>query len=101
MPPVTLALLVANIAVYLLEGSLPLDTFALWPPGSFDSHFQPWQLVTYAFLHGGTTHILFNMLALYMFGGEIERLFGQRFYILYYFGCVVSAALLHLVITAW
>ena len=101
MPPVTLALLIANVGIYLMEGALPLDSFALWPPGSFESKFQPWQLVTYAFLHGGFTHIFFNMLALYMFGGEIERLFGSRFYLLYYTGCVVSAALLHLVITAW
>ncbi len=101
MPPVTLGLLIANVAVFLMEGLLPLDTFALWPPGSFESRFQPWQLVTYAFLHGGFTHIFFNMLALYMFGGQIERLYGPRFFALYYMGCVVSAALVHLVITAW
>ena len=101
MPPVTLALLVANVGVFLLEGLLPLDTFALWPPGGFDSRFQAWQLVTYAFLHGGLMHLFFNMLALYMFGGQIERLYGPRFYLLYYFGCVVSAALVHLVITTW
>jgi membrane associated rhomboid family serine protease len=101
MPPVTLTLLIANVAVFLMEGLLPLDVFALWPPGSFDSRFQPWQLVTYAFLHGGVTHIFFNMLALYMFGGQIERLYGPRFYLLFYSGCVVSAALMHLVITAW
>jgi membrane associated rhomboid family serine protease len=41
------------------------------------------------------------MLALYMFGGQIERLYGPRFYLLFYSGCVVSAALMHLVITAW
>ena len=45
-------------------------------------------------------HIFFNMLALYMFGGEIERLFGSRFYALYYFACVVSAAICHLIVTA-
>jgi len=101
MPPVTLALLIANVAVFVMEGVLPLDVFALWPPGSFESRFQPWQLVTYAFLHGGLMHIFFNMLALYMFGGQIERLYGPRFFLLYYFGCVVSAALVHLVITAW
>jgi membrane associated rhomboid family serine protease len=101
MPPVTLTLLIANVAVFLMEGMLPLEAFALWPPGSFDSRFQPWQLVTYAFLHGGITHIFFNMLALYMFGGQIERLYGPRFFLLYYFGCVVSAALVHLVVTSW
>jgi membrane associated rhomboid family serine protease len=103
MPPVTQWLLIANVAIYVLESSGMFNAagFALWPPGGFESRFAPWQLVTYSFLHGGLTHIFFNMLALYMFGGEIERLFGSRFYAMYYFACVVAAAILHLVITAW
>src|SRR3954463_2893470 len=76
------------------------EPFALWPPGGFESRFEPWQLVTYSFLHANTAHIFFNMLALYMFGGEIERLFGSRFYTQYYLACVVAAALCHLIITA-
>ena len=101
--PVTQALLIANIGVFLLEasGMVRLDAFALWPPGGFGSNFEPWQLVTYAFLHGGLTHILFNMLGLYMFGSEIERLFGSRFYAAYYLGCVVSAAICHIVVTSF
>jgi membrane associated rhomboid family serine protease len=103
MMPVTQGLLFANIAVFLLEasGMMSLGAFALWPPGGFESNFQPWQLVTYAFLHGGLSHIFFNMLGLYMFGSEIERLFGSRFYAAYYVGCVVSAALCHLAVTAF
>jgi membrane associated rhomboid family serine protease len=103
MPPVTQTLLFANIAVYLAAGLglVPLDALALWPPGGFESRFEPWQLVTYAFLHGGFAHIFFNMLGLYMFGSEVERLFGSRFYAAYYFGCVVSAALTHLAVTSW
>ena len=100
VPPVTLALLIANVAVFLL-GIPPYSDFALWPPGGFDSRFEPWQLVTYSFLHGGFAHIFFNMFALYMFGSEIERLFGSRFYGCYYFACVVAAAITHLVSTAW
>lgn len=102
LPPGTQWLLIANVAVFFLTGSgaLPFEPFALWPPGGFDSQFQPWQLVTYSFLHGGLGHIFFNMLALYMFGGEIERLFGTRYYLCYYFACVVTAALTHLVATA-
>jgi len=100
VPPVTLSLLIANVAAYLL-GIAPYSEFALWPPGGFDSRFEPWQLVTYSFLHGGFTHIFFNMFALYMFGGEIERLFGSRFYALYYFAAVVTAAITHLIISAW
>ena len=103
MAPVTQALLIANVGVYVLEmaGIVSLGAFALWPPGGFDSHFEPWQVVTYAFLHGSLAHIFFNMLGLYMFGSEVERLFGSRFYLAYYFGCVVSAALCHLAVTAW
>lgn len=100
VPPVTLWLLIGNVAVFLL-GIPPYSDFALWPPGGFDSRFEPWQLVTYSFLHGGFAHIFFNMFALYMFGSEIERLFGSRFYALYYVAAVVAAALTHLVSTAW
>ena len=98
--PVTQALLVANVLAYLLlEGSgLPvLEWFALWPPS--DPRFEAWQIVTYGFLHGSTMHIAFNMIALYTFGAAIERLFGSRFYLLYYFACVVSAAVCHLIVT--
>ena len=103
MPPVTQALLIANVAIYLLQagGVLALGELALWPPEGFGSQFEPWQLVTYAFLHGSLTHIAFNMLGLYMFGAEIERLFGSRFFALYYLACVVAAAVSHLVVTSW
>jgi membrane associated rhomboid family serine protease len=103
LPPATQWLIIANVAVFLLQGSglIPEGIFELWPPGGFESQFAPWQLVTYSFLHGGLGHIFFNMLALYMFGGEIERLFGTRYFTLYYFACVVTAALTHLVMTAW
>jgi membrane associated rhomboid family serine protease len=99
-PPVTLTLLLANTAVFLL-GVNPYSDFALWPPGGLDSRFEPWQIISYSFLHGGFAHIFFNMFALYMFGGEIERLFGSRFFALYYLASVVTAAITHLIINAW
>jgi membrane associated rhomboid family serine protease len=103
MPPVTQWLLIANVAVYVLEASGMLNAapFALWPPGGLESNFAPWQLVTYSFLHANLAHIFFNMFALYMFGGEIERLFGSKFFALYYAAAVVSAAITHLVVTTW
>jgi membrane associated rhomboid family serine protease len=103
LPPATFWLLISNVAVFFLSqaAGFPVDAFALWPPGGFESGFAPWQLVTYSFLHASLGHIFFNMLALYMFGGEIERLFGTRYYTLYYFACVVTAALTHLVVTSW
>ena len=96
MPPGTTVLIAANVAIFLLEQAAPgtLSAFALWPLGA--GSFAPWQLVTYAFLHGGMLHLAFNMFALYMFGGAIERVFGTRRYLTYYLVCVVSAAITQL-----
>jgi membrane associated rhomboid family serine protease len=107
VPPVTGALLGANIVVYLLQGLYPqflFGNFALWPPttgANAAAPFELWQLVTYSFLHGDPLHILVNMLALYTFGRDVERLFGSSWYLQYYFVCVVTAALSHLVVTGW
>jgi membrane associated rhomboid family serine protease len=112
LPPVTRALLIANIGIYLVQmliGERFDAIFALWPLGphmpaeladgsTIMVGFQIWQLVTYAFLHGGLTHIAFNMLALWMFGGPIERLFGERPFLLYYFVCVIGAAIAQLAV---
>ena len=109
-PPVTRALLIANILVFLLQMVLhdsqppyPLTIpFALWPlgpsPYSDVVGFEPWQLVTYAFLHGGMQHILFNMLALWMFGGPVEDVLGARPFATYYFTSVVGAAVTQLAV---
>ena len=104
MPPVTTALIVANVAMYLLQGLVPqiIVPFALWPLAASGSgigaSFAPWQLVTYAFLHGSLVHLGFNMFALYMFGGAIEQVFGPRRYAVYYFVSVVSAAITQLIV---
>ena len=101
MPPGTKLLILANVAVFLLEQLAPrlIGSFALWPLNAAQSvgaSFAPWQLVTYAFLHGGLMHLAFNMFALYMFGGASERVFGTRRYLAYYFVCAISAALTQL-----
>jgi len=105
MPPVTRTLLVLNVAIFALQyvmGPFLLRWFALWPPASAQfpgaPGFEVWQLLTYGFLHGGLTHLFFNMFALYMFGGEIERLFGARRFVTYYLVCVVGAAVAQLVV---
>ena len=104
LTPVNQALIIANLVVfgvqYFFPGLLERQ-FALHPllsDGFGYGTFKPWQLVTYAFLHGGFMHLFFNMFALYMFGSEIERLFGPRRYLIYYLSCVVGAALLHLLV---
>lgn len=104
MTPVALTLLAANVGAFLLQGAAGPEfilRFALWPPGVPGAPpFEAWQLVTYGFLHGGFGHLAFNMLALYMFGPELERLFGSRFFLNYYLACVIAAALTHLAVTA-
>lgn len=106
LPPVTRALLMANVAIFILQqltGNLLIVPFALWPFGSPQfrgaPEFQVWQVLTYGFLHGGLAHLFFNMLALYMFGGEVERLLGSRRYLVYYLVCVVGAAIAQTVVT--
>ena len=108
IPPVTRALLAANIAVFVLqqfaEGAL-MRWFGLWPfgtgmAGGDAPGFLPWQVVTYGFLHGNLLHIFFNMLALYMFGSDIERVFGSRRYLLYYLVSVLAAAAAQLAVSA-
>ena len=107
MTPVTKALLLVNVGAFMLQmfaEPLLIAYFALWPlnasAGGYpaDVGFAPWQLVTYSFLHGSLTHLLFNMLALYMFGSDIERVFGPRRFAIYYFVCVVGAAVAQLTI---
>ena len=100
-PPLTKILIILNGAIYLAEMLAPetlIGLFALWPIGP---GFAPWQLITYSFLHApdNVFHLLFNMLALYMFGSDIERIFGQRRYLTYYLSCVLTAALAQLVVS--
>ena len=84
--------------------------FALWPWGDFalgngadglpvSAGFQPWQLVSYGFLHGDFMHLLFNAIALYQFGGRLEQTFGPRRYTAFFFICVIGAGLFQLVVT--
>ncbi len=100
LPFITQGIVIANVLVFLLElvlGNGLISVFALWPLGS---QFMPWQILTYAFLHGSVTHLLFNMFALYMFGADIERIWGGRRYLTYYLVCAVAAALAQLLVSS-
>jgi membrane associated rhomboid family serine protease len=100
LPPITRALMFICAGIYfaikLLQ--LPFDTLALWPLST--DRFWPWQLVTYGFLHVDMLHLFFNMLGLWMFGSEIERLWGDRRYIQFLLASAVSAALVQLLWSA-
>lgn len=98
LPPVTQALLLINVAMFCLEyflGPWFTRSLALWPLGG---GFLPWQVVSYAFLHGGLTHLFFNMLGLWMFGSELEQVWGRKRYLQFYAASVVAAALTQLVV---
>lgn len=100
LPPVTQALIVINVIVFFAQGALGggfTALLALWPLGR---DFMPWQLVSYAFLHGSLTHLLFNMFGLYMFGGDVERVWGGARFIRFYLVCALSAAAAQLVVAA-
>lgn len=88
LPPITKALLIANGLVFLLQlmvGAAALAPLMLWPLGAGDDAaggmgFMPWQLLSYGFLHdpNGFAHLIFNMLALLMFGAPLEYVWGNR-----------------------
>ena len=105
--PVTRTLIIANVLVYGLQmvlGDWAVIYGALWPWHTSNLQgvppFEVWQLVTYGFMHGGLAHLFFNMFALYMFGSDIERSMGTNKYLIYYFTCVVGAAVAQLVVMA-
>ena len=98
LPPVTKALMLACVAGFCLNLFVPLDRwFALWPVMS--GHFMPWQVLSYAFLHGDMLHLFFNMLGLWMFGAELEQLWGSRRFWQFLLAAVVVAAITQLLIT--
>jgi membrane associated rhomboid family serine protease len=93
LPPATRALILVNLGVFglqLLAPPLMEGLFALWPLGH--PLFRPWQLISYAFLHGSWLHLFLNMFPLYMFGGTLEQYWGGRRLVLYFLVCVLSAA---------
>jgi membrane associated rhomboid family serine protease len=100
LPPATRALLLINIALFLLDkltGRLLSALGALRPLGA---GFEPWQLITYAFLHENLAHIFFNMFALFMFGSALEQFCGSRRFSVYYLACVLAAAATQLAVLA-
>lgn len=108
-PPGIRTLLIANGVIYLLTGLLlaPLSiegvslsgavlrALALWP---LDGGFLPWQPLSYMMLHGSFFHLLFNMLGLWMFGMELENVWGTKKFIVYYTLGGIAAGLTHLVV---
>lgn len=99
MTPAVRALIALNVAGYLLP--LVGPSLTLWlglVPALVVERWWVWQPATYLFLHGGLFHLLFNMLALWMFGVDLERVWGTRFFVRFYFVAGIGAALTTLAI---
>jgi len=110
-PPVIRNLLIINAIVFVLQTLFESLTFegipgwyyinryfALNPLAGFDEarqpyNFQIWQLITYQFMHGGFSHILFNMFMLWMFGMEVENIWGSKKFLIFYLICGIGAGL--------
>lgn len=96
--PLARNLLFINIAIFIAQNVLAgqvnlVDLFGFHYFQS--SSFQPYQLITYMFLHANLSHIFGNMLALYMFGSILEHLLGAKRFLIFYLVCGTGAALFH------
>jgi membrane associated rhomboid family serine protease len=101
LSPVIRNLMMVCVAVFcaqMLLGPWFEGLMALWPIGS--GAFMPWQLASYGFLHGSVVHLFFNMLGLWMFGSELERLWGQKRFMHFMAAGLLSAGLTQLIVNA-
>ena len=101
IPPVVKNLLIINGLVFLAQyvferQDIRLEIWgALW--GLRSGNFKVWQLITYMFMHGGISHILFNMFALWMFGMILERFWGPKRFLTFYIICGIFAGITQLI----
>ncbi|MBO5655562.1 MAG: rhomboid family intramembrane serine protease, partial [Rikenellaceae bacterium] len=100
-PPVVKNLIIINLLMLMACRMLPIGRelqalCALYPAGT--PHFHSWQVVTYMFLHADFSHLFFNMFALYMFGGVLERVWGAKRFLIFYLVSGVGAGLLQEVV---
>lgn len=104
LPEVTKNLLIINILMYIAQLTIPSITnyLALYPIG-FSDNFNPFQIVTYMFLHSTTTpmHIIFNMFGLFMFGRDIEYVLGAKKFLFLYLAAGLGAAFFHMGLIHW
>jgi len=99
-PPGVKWLLISNTGIFVLTYLFGMPYILALAPVAVVFHFALFQLVTYLFLHGNITHILFNMLALWMFGTPLEHEWGTRRFLKYYFYCGIAAGVCDVTVNA-
>lgn len=98
IPPVTLNVLIAITVMFIFQNILPGNNFiyqyfVLYP---FENpYFYPWQLLTYGLLHFDFMHLFFNGFAIWMFGSQIERQWGEKRYIIFIIACIIGSGIAH------
>lgn len=106
IPPVTRNILIAIVVMFIMQQLIPMMVgingayfiaryFPLHPLSG--DYFYPWQLITYALLHGNFFHLFFNAFAIWMFGSQIERHWGEKRYSLFVVVCIIGSALAHII----
>jgi membrane associated rhomboid family serine protease len=105
--PAVLNLVIINVIVFVVQqlfggqdgGIGVYDLFALHHYRS--EYFRPYQIITHMFMHGNFLHILFNMYALWMFGSIVERVWGPKRFLIFYFLCGIGAAVVQMLSYAY
>jgi len=101
MTPAVQSILIVTVISFILQGAAGgqmVMNFALWP---LNGPFMPWQVLSYAFLHGNLMHLLFNMYGLWMFGRELELLLGRKVFFQLYFASVLAAGIMQVLVTTF
>jgi membrane associated rhomboid family serine protease len=96
--PAVLNLIIANVIVFVAQNVFgERNSFDLFALHHYKADvFKPHQIITHMFMHGGIIHLLFNMYGLFMFGSIIEKIWGSKRFIFFYFACGLGAAILQL-----
>jgi membrane associated rhomboid family serine protease len=98
-PPIVKNLIIINVLVFVAQTMFDSEysltaKLALWPVDA--PFFEPYQIATHMFTHGGFAHILFNMFGLFMFGRVLENVWGPKRFLFFYLACGIGAAATHL-----
>ena len=94
MTPVVKNLLIINVLVFLAQQAVPQITSQFVGHYPLGGGFEPWQVISHMFMHGGVGHLFFNMFALVVFGSALERVWGSKRFLQFYLLCGIGAFLI-------
>ena len=94
MTPVVKNLVIINVLVFLAQQAMPQITSQFVGHYPLGGGFEPWQVITHMFMHGGVGHLFFNMFALVVFGSALEKVWGSKRFLQFYLLCGIGAFLI-------